>query len=421
MEKNKRTERIEIGDIFRLYLDAYLKVNKVSPRVEKIMRNIASCRTAELGGHVEECDNCGHIRISYNSCRDRHCPKCQGLYREKWLMKEKRNLLPVGYFHIVFTIPEELNAIALINQDVVYNILFKSATETLIKLGLDEKWLGGYIGMMAMLHTWSQTIAYHPHLHCIVPCGGLSKDLTSWILPKKSKNKNGTKKNKFFVHVDVISKMFRGKFLYYLKKAYKEGKLKFSGRIEYLENEIAFGDLLNVLYNKKWVTYCKRPFGSVENVINYLGRYTHRVAISNSRIIKLEDDKVTFEYRDYKDGDKLKEMTLGVFEFIRRFLLHILPKGFMKIRHYGIFSNKSRKTKLKKAKELLGVNVEDNTESKVDWKELYLKNAGIEIDVCPECKKGKMILKETLKALNKNNKRTSARANIGLKPMIRSP
>jgi hypothetical protein len=357
------------------------------------MSAIEKCRTSALGGHVDECDVCGYQRISYNSCRNRHCPKCQSLAREEWLIARKADLLPVSYFHIVFTIPDILNPIALVNQRIIYNILFKSASETLLVLGKDPKHLGAEIGFIAALHTWGQNMLDHPHLHCIVPGGGLSEDGREWLLPKKM-----TEERDFFVHVNVISDLFKKKFLYYLKAAYKDGTLKFEGKIQPLGTRRAFQQFIDKLYSLKWVTYCKQPFGGPEQVLEYLGRYTHRVAISNNRIVKLEDDKVTFRWRDYRDENKTKLMTVDVFEFIRRFLLHILPDGFMKIRYYGILASRNNNTKLRRCKEILDVEFdqEQDTPRPQSWEDLLFELTGIDPRICPECKKGRMIHKDII-------------------------
>ena len=381
---------IEVADIFRAFGSLYREAHgtEMPRRHFRAMHAIEICRTSELGGHVDECDLCGALRISYNSCRNRHCPKCQCLDKERWLEARKKELLPTQYFHVVFTLPQKLRPIALRNQRVVYNLLFKAVSETLQELCRDPKHLGAQIGFIAILHTWSQTLIDHPHIHCIITGGGLSLDGKGWISCKK----------KFFIHVEVLSRLFRGKFLYYLKKAYYSGEIKFPGKIQKLKQETAFGALLTELYGQEWVVNCKPPFKSSETVIDYLGRYTHRVAISNDRIVKLEGDQVAIRYRDSNDNDKIKFMTLDAFEFIRRFLLHILPSGFMKIRHYGILSNRNKKTKLRRCKQLLGV-AEDRSTEKPDrpsWQELLFIVTGIDPTVCPHCGKGKMVLKEAL-------------------------
>ncbi|MCP4256230.1 MAG: IS91 family transposase, partial [Planctomycetes bacterium] len=295
--------------------------------------------------------------------------------------------------HGVLTIPYELNPIALRNQKEIYDILFKSGTETLRELGFDPKHLGAEIGIIAILHTWGQNLMDHPHLHCIVPCGGLSEDGKRWLLPRKS-----TKKKKFFVHINVVSDLFKKKFLYYFKGLYLGGKLKFVGKIKDLGKRQEFEKLCDNLYKKRWITYLKKPFGGPEQVVEYLGRYTHRVAISNERVIRLEDDRVTFSYRDYRDGNKNRQMTLDVFEFIRRFLLHILPFKYFKIRYYGLFSNRNRKKKIKLCKEILGSIDKDREElsRKESWEELLFRLTGKDPWICPCCGKGRMARKGKL-------------------------
>lgn len=386
-----RSSGVEVGDIFREFGPSYRASNRLPVRILKAMRAIERCRTATLGGHIDECDACGYVRISYNSCRNRHCPKCQSLAKEKWLTSRKKELLPVPYFHIVFTIPDSLNYLALVNQKVLYNILFKAASETLLKLGKDPRHLGAEIGLICILHTWGQNLMDHPHLHCIVPGGGLSKDGQKWIPSKGGGD--------FFIHVNVISDLFKKKFLFYLKKAYRQGGLEFVGEIEKLRSQEAFEKLLNKLYKVKWHIYCKKPFGGPRQVLEYLGRYTHRVAISNNRIIKVEDGKVTFRWRDYHDDNKLKVMTLDAFEFIRRFLLHILPDNFYKIRYYGLLSSRNKKTKLKLCKELLCPSYQEDLTRSKSWQQLLSELTDIDLRICPCCRKGKMVTKEVLQPL----------------------
>ncbi|MCJ7689218.1 MAG: IS91 family transposase [Clostridiaceae bacterium] len=383
---------IEIQDIFNQYGSDYRRNHKLPLHIQKTMISIEACRTAELGGHVDECDECGHTTISYNSCRNRHCPKCQTLAKERWLEKRKEDLLPVGYFHVVFTIPEQLNFITLTNQKEMYSILFKAVSETLVELSKDKKYLGAEIGFMAILHTWGQNLMNHPHIHCIVPSGGLTLDGNRWINSKKD----------FFIPVKVLSRKFRGKFLFYLKKAFYSNDLKYTNGIEELTEKHIFQSFIGKLYKKEWIVYCRPPFGSAEYVLEYLGRYTHRVAISNHRIVNLENGYVTFKWRDYKDHNKEKFMTLAVDEFIRRFLMHVLPRKFVKIRHYGILSNRNRSTKLQKCKELTGAvqSKSKNLDVKLSAAELLLKLTGIDINICSCCAKGKMITKDKLNRQN---------------------
>jgi len=383
-------QSLEVADIFRTYGPSYREVHghQMPLRQFRVMRAIETCRTAELGGHIDQCDHCGALRISYNSCRNRHCPKCQSLEKKRWLETREKDLLPTSYFHLVFTLPEGLRPLALRNQKVVYNLLFKSVSETLTKLAQDLKHLGAEIGFMAILHTWSQTLIDHPHLHCLVTGGGLSLDRKRWVCSKKD----------FFIPVHVLSSLFRGKFLDGLKKQYEAGRLKFPGQIEELKEASAFKRFLTNLYHQEWVVYCRRPLKNPEKVMDYLGRYTHRVALSNDRLVKTEGNQVTFRWRDSTDNNKIKLLTLKALEFIRRFLLHVLPEQFVKIRYYGILSHRSRKTKLSRCKKLLGVAASEETEEvpKETWQDLLTRITGIDPTICPHCGKGKMIQREIL-------------------------
>lgn len=370
----------ELQDVFRMFGKEYRRHHRLPLNHLQAMSAVENCRSASLGGHVDQCDACGHVRISYNSCRNRHCPKCQGLAKERWLLERERDLLQVGYFHTVFTIPDSLNPIALRNQKMVYSILFKAASETLAQLALDPKYLGAQIGIITVLHTWGQNLLDHPHLHCIIPGGGLSLDGTRWIMSHK----------KFFLPVKVVSRKFRGKFLAYLKEAYHDHKLVFPGRIESLNDKGHFQELLDRLYQIEWVIYCKKPFKSPWYVLNYLGRYTHRVALTNNRILDVSEDNVTFKWRDYRDNHKSKVMTLDAEEFIRRFLLHVLPKRFMKIRHYGILSNRNRNKKLRLCQRLTHSKIRKAI-PKLSSIELLKNLTGIDLTICPSCGKGHML------------------------------
>ena len=392
---------IEVQDIFRQHCEEYIRNHRLPPHILKTIINIEDCRTSALGGHVDCCEDCGETRISYNSCRNRHCPKCQTLAKEKWLESRKNDLLPVSYFHTVFTIPQELNYLVLLNQKVMYSILFKAASETLLELSRDKKHLGAEIGFTMILHTWGQNLMNHPHVHCIVPSGGLSLKGDKWINSKED----------FLMPIKVISKKFRGKFLSYLREEYKNNNdLVFTGETEELKRKDVFDVYIDKLYKTAWVVYCKPPFGSAEHVLEYLGRYTHRVAISNNRIVALENGYVVFKWRDYSDNNAEKYMTLSADEFIRRFLMHILPSKFVKIRHYGILSNRNRITKLKKCKIILKVSQskEHGEIFKLSTAELILKLTGKDICICPICN-GKMIRKEKIEPMlsrppNKNPK-----------------
>lgn len=326
---------IEIQDILLEHADIYKEQYHVSYQQEKVINALMKCRTASLGGHATVCEDCGNVQISYNSCRNRHCPKCQTLSKEKWIYNQKFNLLNTGYFHVVMTVPDTLNTIILQNQSVCYNLLFKAVSQTLMELASDKKYLGATTGFTGILHTWGQNLMFHPHIHCIVPAGGLNA-LNKWVPSKK----------KFFLPVKVISRKFRGKYLALLLDAFNNGALKFFGDNKDLEHPSRFQNFLSPLYQKEWVVYCKPPFKTAATVVEYLGRYTHRIAISNHRILSAKDGTVSFKWRDYKDHNKWKVMTLSAHEFIRRFLLHVLPSRFMKIRHFGILGNRNKTEKL---------------------------------------------------------------------------
>lgn len=307
----------------------------------RVLHAIENCRTAILGGHVEACDQCGHRVISYNSCRNRHCPKCQGAAREQWLAERAAELLPIPYFHVVFTLPQQLAPLALQNKRVVYGILFRAAAETLLEVAADAKHMGAEIGFLAVLHTWGQNLLHHPHLHCVVPGGGLSADRARWIASRHG----------FLLPVRVLSRVFRGKFLAFLRSAFRKGRLQFHGS----QNRFRFDQLLGQAYRREWVVYAKQPFGGPEQVLRYLARYTHRVAISNHRILSVADGNVTFRWKDYAHGNKKRKMTLAATEFLRRFFLHVLPRGFVRIRHFGFLANRHRSTLLAICRQLLSV------------------------------------------------------------------
>jgi ribosomal protein L32 len=360
----------EVADIFSRYGPSYRDTHKLPLNHLRTMHAIEICRTATLGGHVDECEECGHLKISYNSCRNRHCPKCQFLKKEKWIEARGKELLPIEYFHVVFTLPDELNPLALRNREVVYTILFKAASETLTELA--KKRLGVQAGFIAVLHTWGQNLMDHPHLHCIVSGGGLSQG--KWISSKR----------RFLFPVKVMSRLFRGKFLALLKKAHKEEHLDAAGE--------DFPRFLKGLYAKEWVVYAKPPFNEPQTVLGYLGRYTHRIAITNHRIVGVENGRVSFLWKDYADSNKQKVMTLDASEFIRRFLLHVLPDGFVKIRHFGFLSNRHRKACLEACRMLLGVKGPEPASSET-WQESLLRITGIDVTRCPLCE-GRMRRKE---------------------------
>jgi hypothetical protein len=343
---------LEVADVIRQYgeafLDQYGGVLSVTQR--KALRDLAACRTAELGGHVEHCLDCGHDRIAYNSCRNRHCPKCQALARAHWLDQQAQHLLPVAYHHVVFTLPAELGDLALANPTVVYDLLMRSAAATLRDVAANPKRLGATVGVLMVLHTWGQNLHHHPHVHCVVTGGGLSCDSAGKLdaAPRWVACRPG-----FFLPVRVLSRVFRGKFLAGLRSALHEGTLVLPGRLAALSETSGRAGWCAALYAKDWVVYAKRPFGGPAQVLKYLARYTHRVAISNSRLLELCDGRVTFRYKDYADAHKQKTMTLGADEFLRRFVQHVLPRSFVKIRHYGLLANVQREVRLALCRRLL--------------------------------------------------------------------
>jgi hypothetical protein len=339
--------KLEVADIFRDHGAAWRAANagRVSLDQLKVMSAIERCRTAALGGHVERCENCAHTVIAYNSCRNRHCPKCQGAAAREWLAEREAELLPVPYFHVVFTLPAAIADIAYQNKAVIYDLLFKASSETMLTIAADPKHLGARIGILSVLHTWGSALTHHPHVHMIVPGGGFSLDGKSWVSCRPL----------FLLSVDVLSALFRGLFLDKLRAAYRAGALQFFGKHAPLVDPPAFAAYLAPLWNKKWVVYCKHPFGGPEEVLRYLARYTHRVAISNRRLIACDDSGVTFKWKDYRiEGpERYQVMTLATHEFIRRFLLHVLPAGFHRIRYYGLLASGQRAENVARARELL--------------------------------------------------------------------
>jgi hypothetical protein len=325
---------LEVADIVRTYGTAFVKQHRrwLTVLHLKVLRAIVACRTAALGGHIEQCDSCGQRAISYNSCLNRHCPKCQGAARQAWLAKRSAELLPVPYYHVVFTLPHVLAPLALQNKALVYGLLFRTAAETLLQIAADPKHLGAKIGFLAVLHTWGQTLLHHPHLHCVVPGGGLSPDQRRWIPCG----------HKFFLPVKVLSVVFRGKFLDALERTFKQHKLTLAGQLTPLQSPAEFAALLRAAAHRDWVVYAKRPFAGPAQVLTYLSRYTHRIAIANSRLVAMADGRVTFRWRDYAHGHQPRTMTLEAHEFLRRFLLHVLPTSFVRIRYFGLLANRQR-------------------------------------------------------------------------------
>ena len=373
----------ELAGIFRQYAPAYRANHRVTYAQDRVIDAVVNCRTAALGGHVEECDQCPYTRISYNSCRNRHCPKCQSLARAKWVEARRAELLPVEYFHIVFTIPEQLARIAFHNRKVVYDILFRATAETLTTIARDPQHLGAEIGFFAVLHTWGQNLLHHPHLHCVVPGGGLSADGERWVSSKPG----------YFLCVNVLSRLFRRLFLEQLRTAFRKGKLRFFGELKPLCKQVCFTRYLAPLREAEWVVYAKAPFGGPRQVLDYLGRYTHRVALSNERLLDVKNGQVTFQWKDYraKGREKSRVMTLESEEFIRRFLIHVLPRGFQRIRFFGLLSNRNRKASLAQCRGLLAVATADLLPNPDEYRPLRQPVTEESVRCCPGCGKGKMI------------------------------
>ena len=368
---------MELADIFRQFGPAYRQAHPMPLYQERLMHAIEACRTPELG-HVEEwCDHCGYTHTYYRSCRNRHCPKCQGLARAKWLEHRQAELLPTQYFHVVFTLPQPIAAIAFYNRELVYDLLFQATAETLLTIAADPQRLGVATGFFAVLHSWGQTLHFHPHLHCVVPSGGLSADHERWIPGSR----------KFLLPVKVLSKRFRRLFLQALEKAYAAGKLQFfpGTELSSLTDPAAFARYLEPLKYKKWVVYAKAPFGGPEHVLQYLGRYTHRIAISNWRILKLENGMVTFEWKDYRDGNQSKLMSLPADEFIRRFLQHAVPPGFQRIRYYGFLANCHRKAKLELCRRLLATAASVLLPQPAECRDFLAALTCVDLQRCPRC------------------------------------
>lgn len=353
-----RRPGFEVADVVRAHGGEYLRTHPSSSEQRKVLRAIASCRTERLGGHIEQCEGCSYKRVAYNSCRNRHCPKCQGKESARWMAAEQAMLLPVRYFHSVFTLPHTLNPLIRVNRRLLLALLFRAVARTLRTFALDPEHLGAELAITAVLHTWGQTQEEHYHLHCVLSAGGLSLDGRSWIHARKRTRRIGTGKRKrrpFLFPVSALSRVFRGKFMAGLQRARCSGKLQYAGSSAPLLQGHEWKKLTDALWAKDWVVYSKAPFGGPAQVLKYLSRYTHRIAISNRRIVSFENGKVRVEYRDYADGYKRKELSLEASEFLRRFLQHVLPRGFMRVRHYGITANCGRQRKLARARELLGV------------------------------------------------------------------
>ena len=384
--------QITLGSFFEKYAPEYIHSHKLTGQEKGILNLLSMCRSSGLGAHKELCPNCGYDQINYNSCRNRHCPTCQQADKQKWLEKRMEELLPTGYFHVVFTIPHQLNWICLQNRKAMYDILFKSASQTILELAADPKHLGAETGLLAMLHTWGQSMIEHVHLHCIVPAGGFTGDKAHWVHCRED----------FFVSVQVVSALFKGKFLDMMKQAYSQGQLQFKGSIAGMAFKKNFQALLDQMYNKKWVVNIQPPFGRAEKVLEYLSRYVHRIAITDRRILSVKDDKVLFSWKDYRSM-RYGKMKLPVEEFIRRFLLHLLPEGFQRIRYYGIFTNRIRKENIHKAKECIQAEEALRDEQRQEdgqrpwekqdsvWEEILQKILTWKKPNCPSCKQGRLV------------------------------
>lgn len=377
-----RPTLVEVADIFRHSGPSYRARHRLPVEHLRLMRAIETCRTATLGGHLERCGHCAFERIAYNSCRNRHCPKCQTLAKKDWIDQRKRDLLPIAYFHLVFTIPPAIAAIALQNKKTVFQILFRSSAETLLAIAADPKHLGALVGFFSILHTWGQNLLFHPHIHAVVTGGGLSPDGT-WIASRP----------KFLLSVRVLSRLFRRLFVEALDKAFERGELQFHGSLQALAGPDAFAHYLKSVRHAEWVVYAKPPFGGPAHVVEYLGRYTHRVAISNQRLESFENGDVTFQYKDYRSGEpqRVRRMTISAEEFIRRFLLHAIPPGFQRIRHYGLLSNRNRVGHLERCRELLlGARPELLPEPQ-PLQAVLEAIAEPLLPRCPKCKAGSML------------------------------
>jgi len=382
-----RGHRPEVADVFRSYGAEYLRKygRSTSAPQRRVLRELSICRTAALGGHKKRCDRCGHQEISYNSCRNRHCPKCQAQARAEWFQAREQELLEVAYFHVVFTLPDEIGPLALQNKRQLYAILFRAAAESLLRLARDPRHLGASIGFLLVLHTWGQNLHLHPHVHGIVPGGGLSLDGKRWVATRHN----------FFLPVRPLSRLFRGKFLSYLQQTFQQGKLCFHGQLEPLARPANWKRWRKKLRSKDWVVYAKPPYGGPQQVLKYLARYTHRVAISNQRLLSIHDGHVAFRWKDYAHRNQQPTMILDAREFIRRFLLHVLPKGFVRIRYYGFLANGQRKNRLARLRELLGQKPNPQPPSSTPAGEPS-DSYEAPPEPCPRCRQGWLIVLEKI-------------------------
>ena len=370
---------LEVADIVRACGPAYRDTHPLSAQQDRVLRAIENCRTATLGGHVTQCDHCGVLAVSYNSCRNRHCPKCQTLAKERWLESQCADLLDIDYWHLVFTLPHELNPLAQGNPEVIYNLLFHATSQTLLAFGHNPRWLGGELGITMVLHTWGQNLGQHIHVHCVVTGGALSPEGARWLPAQPG----------FLFPTQALSTVFRGKYLDGLAQAYQRGELRWGGATAPLVDPDAFRQLLATLKTHDWVVYAKPPFAGAEQVLAYLGRYTHRVAMANHRLVSFEDGQVRLRWRDYAHGNQVKIMTLSGEEFLRRLLLHTLPPGFMRIRHYGLLGNRCRHEKLARCRALLG-QLEPAPREPESVEAMMLRLTGIDIHRCQVCQQGRL-------------------------------
>jgi hypothetical protein len=371
---------VEVADIFRTYGAAYQRTHRLSGSHRRVMQDLMACRTAALGGQMMQCDRCGARVARYHSCQNRHCPKCQTVAKLRWVDARLRELLPVPYFHCVFTLPHALNPLARGNPRVLYGLLFQTASATLQTFGRDPKWLGGELGLTMVLHTWSQTLEHHIHVHCVVTGGALAPDGASWL---------PTKRRDFLFPVRALSRVFRGKYLAALQEAYAQDRLQFAGATTPLADRRTFQRFLAPLWQQPWVVYAKPPFASAQHVVSYLGRYTHRVALSNDRLVAVHAGQVAFRWRDRRRGNRPKVMTLTATEFIRRFLLHVLPAGFMRIRHYGVLGNRCRTPQMAACRRLFAQSMLPVL-PRESVATLMHRLAGIDITRCPQCHQGRL-------------------------------
>lgn len=374
-----------VQNVFLQFYSQYKENYTPSMQQAKACSAIMNCRTSVLGGHVCECDECGHITVHYNSCRNRHCPLCQGIAKAIWIDQRSKDILDAPYFHMVFTVPEQLRPLIYQNQRLLYGLLYKAVAKTIAELSQDPKYLGAQVGFFSLLHTWGQDLHYHPHIHTVLLAGGLTK-LNQW--------RNSSKK--FFIPVKVLSKKFRGKFLHYIKKYYRQNLLDFYGDAQEYQNPKCFRKLLRQCYTEKWYTYTKKTFSGPLAVVQYLGRYTHRIAISNNRIVAMDENTVTINVRDDKDRNKTKTVTMNGVEFIRRFLMHVLPQGFVKIRHYGLLANRNKKAKLELCRKLTGSMAYKPQLEGLTTIEILCLLMDKDVTRCPICKEGKMQMSYSL-------------------------